>query len=150
MNILLVYATYSSGTASASAAAEETLRAKGHTVKRQMAQATNPEDFDGHDLIILASPSWQGGENDKKDGQPHIHFVELMKKFGGADFSGKSFAIFGLGDAHYARFCGAVDQLEDWIKRLGGKLITTSLRINKYYFDEENNNKILSDWVEKI
>lgn len=148
MKILLVYATYSSGTATVSTIIEDILKNRGHEVKRQTAKVTNPEDFNGYDLIILGSPSWQGGEGDKKDGQPHIHFAELMQKFQqGIAFDKKSFAIYGLGDAHYARFCGAVDILEEWVKNLKGALITQSLRINKYPFDEDKNNQLIHTWT---
>jgi len=147
MKVLLVYATYSSGTFTASGYVEDLLKELGHQVTRQKAIDTQPEDFKkGYDLIILATPSW---EVDKKDGQPHIHMGELMRKLGGQTFEGQKFAIFGLGDIHYARFCGAVKHLEQFVEDIKGTHVGKSLRINRYVFDEEYNNKLLEEWVKE-
>lgn len=147
MKILLVYATYSSSTFTASGYVEELLTSWGNEVTRQEAKDTNPDDFKkGYDLIILASPSW---EVDKKDGQPHIQMGELMRKAAGLTFDAQKFAIFGLGDVHYARFCGAVKHLEQWVADMKGSLACESIRINRYPFDEESNNKLLEEWAKQ-
>src|SRR3989344_489529 len=109
MKILLVYATYSSGTFTASEFIASELGKKNHNVKIQQAKDTKLTDFSGFDLIILSSPSWMSEEG--KDGSPHIDFMNLIKNSEGKTFENKKFAVFGLGDEYYARFCGAVDHL---------------------------------------
>lgn len=147
MNILVLFATYSSGTLTASQLVAETLTSKNHTVTHKNAGEFNLDEFNNYDLVILGSPSWflRG-----KDGMPHQHFLTLIDQAPGKSFPDTCFAVFGLGDTSYAHFCGGVDHLEGFVKQLGGKLITDSLRIDSYYFDEENNAKKLTDWVETV
>lgn len=147
MQILLLYATYSSGTRSASEIVAEVLTAHGHTVRRKEIKDANPQDLSTQDLTILASPSWW---NDNKDGQPHHHFLSFMKKCETSSGENKKFAVFGLGDSSYAHFCGAVDELVGFVTRLKGELIIEPLCIDSYYFAEEKNIDLLKNWVNKL
>jgi flavodoxin len=63
---------------------------------------------------------------------------------------GKHFAIFGLGDSAYPQFTGAVNHLEEFVKKLGGKLVIESCRIDGFFFDQENNEKKLTDWSARL
>lgn len=146
MNILIAYATYSSGTQSASNYVKDLL-SKNHKVTIKNITTVNPNDFNNFDLTILASPSWWVQE---MDGMPHIHFVEFFDKTNNVSYESKNFAIFGLGDEKYTHFCGAVDHLEKFVVTHKGNLKTPSLRIDGFYFDEEKNKTLLEEWVKKI
>lgn len=147
MNILLVYATYSSGTMQASQVVTDTLTSKGHSVTVKKAHEINVEDFAGYDLVILGSPSWL---INNKDGMPHEDFVALIERSQGKIFENKPIAIFGLGDESYAHFCGAVDHLKSFVEQGKGKLIGDVFRIDGYLFNEEKNSDRLKQWVENI
>jgi flavodoxin len=63
----------------------------------------------------------------------------------------KKFAIYGLGDSSYARLCHAVDVIEDFVKNsLKGTVILEPLRVDSFYFDQKNNEKLVLEWVEKL
>lgn len=148
MNILVVYATYSSGTQTAAEKVVETLNAQGHQTTLKNAKDVTTEDFGNFDLVIMGSPSWKVN---KLEGMPHQYFVELTQRLLGKTYDGKKFAIFGLGhSAHYAMFCGAVDHLERFVQSLKGTLITPSLRIDAFYFDQKNNEKKLRNWAQNL
>lgn len=147
MNIGIFYATYSGGTQMASDFLTQNLKASGHTVDIKPIDKVSFKDTLSYDLRIFASPSW---DNENKDGQPHIDFISFMEKFAGKKFSNKSCAVFGLGDVFYGHFCGAVDHLEEFIKKCGGKLVTEPLRIDKYMIDIDGYNKKLAKWAKKF
>lgn len=147
-NILLLYATYSSGTQSASQKVADFLQTKGVKVTVRRVEDASVDDLNNFNNIILASPSWMV---DNKDGQPHIHMKEfLLQKAAGVNLEGKKIAIFGLGDTSYAHFCGAVDVMEKYVHDHGGELVQPSLRIDSFYFNEEENTKTLLNWVQQL
>lgn len=146
-NILLLYSSYSSGTQTAAEKVTEFLSLQNQTatVKRVTEASPEPSELLNYDLVIIASPSWWV---DEKDGQPHIHMKKfLLEKCRAISLSGKNFAIFGLGDSSYAHFCGAVDVMEGFVKERGGILAQPSLRIDSFYFNEEENTNVLLQWV---
>lgn len=147
MNILLVYATYSSGTMQASQVVNDALTSKGHTVTVKKALDTNADDFSQYDLVILGSPSWL---INNKEGMPHEDFVALIERSQGKIFENKPFAIFGLGDESYAHFCGAVDHLKAFVEQGKGRLIGDVIRIDGYLFNEDHHSQVLREWVENV
>lgn len=147
MKILLAYATYSGGTQMAADFLSQNLKASGHTVDLKTIAEVSFEDILNYDLRIFASPSWDDGE---KEGQPHVDFISFIQKSSDKNFAGKPCAIFGLGDISYGHFCGAVDQLEEFIKKSGGKLVAESLRIDNYLIDMDGYNKKLSEWAKNF
>ncbi len=147
MKVVIIYATYSSGTLVSSEIIKEELQDSTHEVALINAGEVDLDSLSNFDLIILGSPSWW---NNNTDGQPHHLFLELIKKMDGMSFEDKKFAIFGLGDSAYARLCGAVDVLEDFVEKLKGKLIQDSLRIDSFYFDQENNETLVKEWAKNL
>jgi flavodoxin len=123
-----------------------------HQVKIQKAIETDPQDFIGFDIVIFGSPSWNFG---KAKGQPHYSFLQLIErsevKFkDNKKLAQKKFAVFGLGDSSYTYFCGAVDVLERFIEKIGGKKIIQSLRIDGFYFSLPKNTDLIKNWAEKL
>ena len=147
MNILIAYATYSGGTQAASEFLSQTLTGLGHQVTVKTIAETTFEETLTFDLRIFASPSW---DNDGLEGQPHVDFVTFMNNNADKKFTGKPCAVFGLGDSSYGHFCGAVDIITDYVKKAEGNLIVESLKIDGYLFNMDANNKLLTDWANKL
>ncbi len=78
----------------------------------------SPEDLQSADKIILGTSTWQNGElqEDWEDFFPELDNV---------DFSGKTVALFGLGDSYgYAgEFANAIRTIHDKVKDKGAKII---------------------------
>jgi len=148
VTILIVYATYSSGTQIAAELVDQILKSNGQEVTRKNASEVDPQEFAAYDLIIFGSPSWK---IDNKEGQPHQYFIALLQKLEGRIFENKNFAIFGLGHSdYYIPFCGAVDILEQAIKKIRGKLLVDSLRIDRFYFNQKQNEEAIIKWTKQL
>lgn len=147
MNILLIYATNSGTTQVVAEFIADALTKAGHTMTVQEARKTNPEDLNAFKLVLFGSPSW---DFNGMEGMPHEEFLPLMEKLHEIKFTGKQFAIFGLGDRSYKKFCGAVDVLETFVTEIGGTLAIPSIRIDNYYSNVDGfNGKILA-WVNSL
>ncbi|HVZ58395.1 MAG TPA: flavodoxin domain-containing protein [Patescibacteria group bacterium] len=147
MKVLLAYATYSSGTDLASQLVTSLLTAHNISVERKNIREVSPENLSDYDLVIFASPSWR---TRKGDGYPHEFFLDFMEKPQAENCRGRKFAIFGLGDRVYTHFCGAVDHLESFVQELGGVLLVPSLRIDGFYFNQEENEQKLREWTSQL
>ncbi len=77
-----------------------------------------PGDFDGADLYILGSSTWE-------DGQLQEDWDIFFPEMDDIDFSGKTVAIFGLGDAmgYSGEFVNAMSILYEKVIERGGKVI---------------------------
>lgn len=150
MKMLLAYATYSSGTDLASQLVASTISEKDIAVDRKEIREVEPETLKNYDYIVFATPSWR---TRKGDGQPHEFFLDFMDKTDKtdkADFNGLKFAIFGLGDTAYTHFGGAVDELTKFVKERGGVIVVQPLKIDGFYFNQHENEKILVDWANAL
>lgn len=147
MKILIAYATYTSGTLSAAESLAKALKDKGHQVDLKQIAEVKFDDCLAYDLRIFSSPSW---DYEDKGAWPHVDFVDFMEKSAGKSFAGKSCAVFGLGDSSYEVFCGAVEMIEEFIRKLGGQLVLPSLKIDNYFFDMNGYNQKLADWAAKL
>lgn len=143
MNVLIGYATYSSGTATAAEVVAKVVKAKGNSVTVKAIKQVVPDELHAYDLIIFGSPSW---ENNGKEGQPHEDFLDFIQTMQGKTLTGKKFAIFGLGDSSYMNFCGATDCLAQFVHDLDGTLAGELCRIDGYFFDQDTNNAKLTSW----
>ncbi|MNF10142.1 Flavodoxin [compost metagenome] len=56
------------------------------------------------------------------------------------DLSGKKAAVFGSGDTSYPKYCGAVDIIEECLKRIGAELVCESV---KFEYDPSETEKEL-------
>ena len=77
-----------------------------------------PADFENADLYILGSSTWEDGQLQE---DWDIFFPEMDE----IDFSGKTVAIFGLGDAegYSGEFANAMAILHDKVIERGGRVI---------------------------
>jgi flavodoxin len=123
---------------------EQTLSEQGMQVTRKEVSQTNPDEFGNFDLVVLGSPSW---DFEDKEGWPHEDYLPFMEQAKQKSFEGKKFAVFGLGDSSYTQFCGAVAHLEELVKAMKGALITESLKIDGFYFKQEENSEAAKTWA---
>lgn len=147
MNVLIVYATNSGTTMTAAQTINDKLAAKGHAVTLKEVRDTVPEDFNAPQAILLGSPSW---DFEGKEGMPHEDWLPLMEKLKTTTQENKPFAVFGLGDSSYKHFCGAVDHMEELVTAMKGKLVTPSLRIDKFYSDQTGNMDKINAWADSV
>ncbi len=159
MKVFILYATYSGGTKDAAETLQKLLTDQGHAVTLQSVLNTSSQglyelDVDkvlesivSSQLVIFASCTWY--ENGQ-EGQMNSSFSMFDAALGTKSFNNTPSAVFGLGDSNYAQFCGAVDNLELFVKKHQGKLLEPSLRINQYYAHREEEGKNLEDWIKKI
>lgn len=147
MNVLIAYATNAGGTYFASLAVQKLLKFKRHSVVCKEVEDMEYSELKKYDLLIFASPSWnyEGAE-----GELQTSFKKFVREYAGDFIKNKPCAVFGLGDSSYLYFCGAVDRLEKFVKENGGKLLSSSLRIDGYYKNESAHNEMLQGWIEKI
>ena len=75
-------------------------------------------DWEGNELYILGIPTWY-------DGELQSDWEDYLDDFQKIDFTGKTVAVFGLGDqVGYAEwFCDGVGILADIVEKNGGKVI---------------------------
>lgn len=150
MNVLVAYATNSSGTLVASTIVASKLRTT-HTITQKDIREVQPDALSTYDVIVFGSPSWDyKSPTGHLEGQPHEFFRKFIKEAENIQLPEKKFAVFGLGDTAYINFCGAVNHLEAFVERLGGKLVTPSLRIDGFYFDQPNNEAKVAMWTDEL
>ena len=125
-----------------------------------------PEDWD-HDKFILGIPTWY-------DGELQSDWEDYFEEFKTIDFTGKTVAIFGLGDqlGYDEWFCDGVGILAKVVLDNGGRVIGYTDKDESYDFDttpksiikddvfyglcidEDNQGELtqerLSKWVEQI
>ncbi|MBI4066413.1 flavodoxin domain-containing protein [Candidatus Gottesmanbacteria bacterium] len=146
MNVLLVYATNSGGTAQAAKTIADVLTSKGHTVTVKDAKDAGLNDLAAASLVILGSPSW---DYNGMEGQPLPEMVELIARCKDAHLEGKPCAVFGLGDSSYTYYCGAVTYLETYVKRNKGMLIVPSLKVDGYYMHPDASQQVTA-WTNGV
>lgn len=147
MNAIIIYASNSGGTYFVSEIIKDTLEKNGYVVKLKRASEVKVEDIQSQNLVILGSCTWQYGS---EEGQMHEHFHILKKNFAEVNLNPSNFAIFGLGDSTYFQFCASVNHLEELVKSWGKTLLVPSLRINRFYADQEEKEEIVRNWTEGL
>jgi flavodoxin I len=140
---LIVYATLGGNTELAVKRCQEELAAKDFKVKIKRVDITSTAEIVDYDLVILASPTYGQGTVEQ-------HFEPFLKNLVSKDYSGKKFAVIGLGDTkYYAEYLTeSANVLEENILKAKGELVVPALRIGmpplKFI------NKLIPGWVTKI
>lgn len=146
MNILLVFATNSGGTAAAATMIADQLTGKRHAVTIKEAKDAGTDDLTAASFVILGSPSW---DYNGLEGQPLPEMAEFIDRCKNIQLEGKPFAVFGLGDSSYTSFCGAVTYLEAFVKRAKGTLVFPSLKVDGFYMKSEAGEQI-TKWADEL
>lgn len=145
MKALIVYATNSGGTFFAAQTIQDELSKKGWETSIMKASDVTPDQIaGGHDLVILGSNSWNYGG---AEGQMHQHFKDLHEKIGDRKYEGVKFAVYGLGDDSYQKFCGGADQLKEFVGAIGGQLVGEPMKIDRFYADQKQKEDHLRQWI---
>jgi flavodoxin len=72
---------------------------------------------------------------------------KLVDTLKGRKFNNKKFAVFGLGDANYMRFCAAADHLEHFVKEAEGRQLIPSLRIDSF---PQSQDAAIDAWAHRL
>ena len=125
-NALIVFGTTTGNTEAVADQIAQGLMDKGISVtSKNVVNAKIEELGKGYELTLLGSSTW---------GEDEIEFQEDFEPFfeqlGKADLKDKKVALFGCGDSSYEYFCGAVDELEEMMEKLGAEVVVSSLRID--------------------
>ena len=156
---------YGSDTGNTELVTEDLVKLLGDVEVTTVADLT-PEDWD-FDRFILGIPTWY-------DGELQSDWEDYFEEFKTIDFTGKTVAIFGLGDqlGYDEWFCDGVGILAKVVLDNGGRVIGYTDKDESYDFDttpksiikddvfyglcidEDNQGELtqdrLSKWVEQI
>ena len=120
------------------------------------------DDWTNNDKFILGIPTWY-------DGELQSDWEDYFEEFKTLDFTGKTIAIFGLGDqlGYQEWFCDGIGILGEVILKNGGKLIGYTKNDDSYdlhvtpkslldddtfyglCIDEDNQSELTQERVEK-
>lgn len=148
MKVFIVYATYSGGTRIAATIVEDVLK-KNYEVTLRSVHDLDPKEVSDYDFIIFGSNSWF---EQKEEGQMNSGYHMLKEKLQPDCWQGKRFAIFALGDSnlYHNTFCKSADHLEKLIREFGGEAVVPPLKVDRFYFHEEENEKKIRAWAEEL
>tara|TARA_B100002019_G_scaffold278996_1_gene280422 strand:- start:68 stop:586 length:519 start_codon:yes stop_codon:yes gene_type:complete len=99
--------------------------------------AVSSEDWKSHDFYILGIPTWY-------DGELQSDWEDYFEEFKTIDFTGKTVAVFGLGDqiGYDEWFCDGVGILAEVVEKNGGKIIGLTKKDDSFDFES---SKALKD-----
>lgn len=143
MKCLLIYGTLSGSTMTASELAASSLRTAGHEVDIMPVEEATPDKLTLYGALIIASPSW---EDQGKDGQPLPEIRLFLEKVTAENLKDKKVALMGLGDTSYPHYCGAIDVMEEMLKKISVTPVVSSLRVDKFYSLRENEDNV-KNWA---
>ncbi len=147
MNVLIIYATHSGSNYFIAQIIKRVLESHGLKVDICEAHKVDADLLRRFKCIIMGSCTW---DNKKKEGQLPELFENLVDKINNQSFPQTLFGIYGAGDASYLTFCGAVDHLENLVKKIKGKKIIDSLRIDRFYEDQNKKTLLVEKWAAQI
>ena len=89
-----------------------------------------PEDWESHDFYVLSIPTWY-------DGELQSDWEDYFEEFQTIDFTGKTVAVFGLGDqiGYDEWFCDGVGILAKVVEEKGGKVIGHTEKDDSFDFE---------------
>ena len=130
MNTIVVYASMTGTTERmARTIADELAKACNQVVVKDAIE-TYANELKSYERILLGSYTWGDGDlSDEITG----FYDELINM----DLTGEMAASFGPGDSTYQHFAGAVDILEETLKKQGCKIITKGLKVDSWLEEED-------------
>jgi len=99
-------------------------------IKVTPVNSVTSEDWTSHDTYILSIPTWY-------DGELQSDWEDYFNEFKTIDFTGKTVAVFGLGDqiGYDEWFCDGVGILAKVVEENGGKVIGFTKKDDSYEFE---------------
>ena len=109
---------YSFNTQKSKKAAEKIIAAFGDNIEVINAEELKKSDFENFDNFILSTPTWF-------DGELPNYWDEFVPDLEEMDLTGKTFAVFGLGDqkGYPENFCDAIGILVEILEDCGAKIV---------------------------
>lgn len=149
MNVLIVYGTYSGGTQIAAELIAQTLKSEGIESTIQDIHKTKLEDFAPFTHIIMGSNSWY---EEREEGNMNSGYHTIKKLMKPDTLSGKICFVYGLGDANMytSTFTNSVVHLAEFIKSFGGTQQLEPLRVNRFYFERDENEEKIAAWARLV
>ena len=139
---LIIYGSSTGNTEFTAETIAAVLSDSGYDVTVRNAADTGISVLDGkYDRYFLGCSTW--GEDEIELQEDFESFFDDMTQLD--SLKGKAFSLFGCGDSSYTYFCGAVDLLEELVRKLGGNQAGTSLRI-----DGEPEEQEIREWTEEV
>ena len=135
-------------------------------IESKCVNSITSDDWKSHDFYILSIPTWY-------DGELQSDWEDYFEEFQTIDFTGKTVAVFGLGDqiGYDEWFCDGVGILAEIVEKNGGKVIGLTEKDDSFEFesskalkdentfwglclDEDNQDELtaerLENWFEKL
>jgi flavodoxin I len=112
---------YSFNTQKSKKVAEKIVAAFGDNIEAVNAEELTKATFENYNNFILSSPTWF-------DGELPNYWDEFIPDLEEMDLSGKTFAVFGLGDqkGYPENFCDAIGILVEILEECGATIIGSS------------------------
>ncbi len=122
--VKIIYGTSGGNTELVCQKVAEILETANHSVELHKAKSTQPEDFLGADLLILASPTYGHGILEQ-------YMDRCLAQVKDLDFTDQSFAVVGLGDMKYDEdyFIESAKILTEFMESRGAKSLLAPLMI---------------------
>lgn len=103
-----------------------------------------PNELANYDLTIMMCSTWD-------DGMLQVDFRDFNKKLLRLHFSGRNFAIIGVGGHKYPHFCTSADILTQTVDSIGGIIIIRPLKLNLDHDDhDEKCDNELVEWSNEL
>lgn len=149
MKTLIVYGTYSGGTQIAAEIIADALKKLGIDADIQDVHKTTPEDFAPYSHIIFGSNSWY---EEREEGNMNSGYHKLKKLMSPDTLKDKLCFVYGLGDANMytSTFTKSVEHLAGFITDFGGTQKLEPLRVNRFYFERDENEAKIADWAKLV
>lgn len=131
MKLLIGYVSMSGNTEDIATLLQHTCESLGHKVVKTELDALSVSELRDYDGIMLGTYTWG-------DGDVPYEAEDFVYELEETTLDGLPCVAFGSGDKSYPKYCGAVDTIEAALQIAGGKLITSSLKIEfDPYTDEQ-------------
>lgn len=149
MKTLIVYGTYSGGTQIAAEIIADALQKQGVDADIKDVHKTSPEDFAPYSHIIFGSNSWY---EEREEGNMNSGYHKLKKRMSPDTLKDKVCFVYGLGDSNMytSTFTKSVEHLAGFITDFGGTQQLEPLRVNRFYFERDENEQKIADWAKTV
>ena len=99
------------------------------SITRKNIVSVSQNDYFQSSLLILGTPSWKVHNIEGMPTENILNFLANVKNW---KFHPIKYAIFGLGNSYFKKFCGAVDVIEKELNINDNTMLLPSLRIDRF------------------
>ncbi len=144
MKTLILYGTTTGNTQTAATQIQQKLTEQGKSVELKNVTELGADQLGNYDLLIAGASTWDDGllQEDFRNFAQQLKTQQI-------DLAGKKVAIFGLGESTYPQFCQAAELLAQLFNQLGAQQVGSTLKIDGFPDEAENQQKIAS-WIQEL